>query len=151
MTRTILATATALLGAMTLLSPAAEACIFCEYTPSVAHSPSPSYGASHYRVKRVYVRAIERSAGSAKKRIVKSEPVAKKVKVAKAVDTAPVNTDTPEKAEAEVENSTISTATLDTTETVAEKASTKEAKASPSVGCKKFFPTVGMTLTVPCE
>jgi len=24
-------------------------------------------------------------------------------------------------------------------------------KTSKSVGCKKFFPTVGMTLTVPCE
>jgi hypothetical protein len=150
MTRTILATAAALLGAMTLLTPAAEACISCEYVPSVAHSPSPSYGGTHYRVKRVYARAVERSAGPSRKRIVKSEPV-KKVNVAKAVDTAPVKSEAPEKADAETENSTISTATLDTAENVVEKASTKEANASPNVGCKKFFPTVGMTLTVPCE
>ena len=143
MTRTILATATALLGAMTLLTPAAEACISCEYVPSVAHSPSPSYGGSHYRVKRVYVRAIERSAGSAKKRIVKSEPVAKKVETAKVA---------PSETQAETENSTISTATLELSENVdAGKAPVEETKVSKNVGCKKFFPTVGMTLTVPCE
>ena len=83
---------------------------------------------------------------------MKSEPVSKKVKVAKAVDTAPV--DTPKKAETETdtENSSIATATLEpSTSGDAEKAPAEKAPASKSVGCKKFFPTVGMTLTVPCE
>jgi hypothetical protein len=156
MTRTILATATALLGAMTLLTPAAEACVSCEYTPEVARSHSSSheyyshdYGAAHYRVKRVYVRAIEHSAGPAKKRIVKSEPVAKKVDTAKA---APVETPEESETQAQTENSSISTATLQTSENVdADEAPAPAPKASTNIGCKKFFPTVGMTLTVPCE
>jgi hypothetical protein len=168
MTRTILTTATALLGAMTLLTPAAEACISCDYIPEVARSHATSdhgthfdsgtshgYGATHYRVKRSYAKASEPRERPAKKRIVKSEPESKKVKVAKAADPAPVKTDAPEKAE--TENSSVTTATLQTNDTADanEAPETKEApaakKASKNVGCKKFFPTVGMTLTVPCE
>jgi hypothetical protein len=29
--------------------------------------------------------------------------------------------------------------------------STKKVAATSDVGCKKFFPSVGMTLSVPCE
>jgi len=55
-------------------------------------------------------------------------------------------------AETENENSTISTASLDKNETIETEVTAKdEPKATRKVGCKKFFPTVGMTLTVPCE
>jgi hypothetical protein len=33
----------------------------------------------------------------------------------------------------------------------AEEGPIEEAKVDRNVGCKKFFPTVGMTLSVPCE
>jgi hypothetical protein len=41
---------------------------------------------------------------------------------------------------------------VDKSETVdAEATPAEEPKVSRNVGCKKFFPSVGMTLTVPCE
>ena len=55
------------------------------------------------------------------------------------------------------QNSTISTVQLLTDRAVAENIvdaearPTDELKAPRNVGCKKFFPTVGMTLSVPCD
>ena len=55
------------------------------------------------------------------------------------------------------QNSTISTVQLLTDQAVAENIvdaearPTDELKAPRNVGCKKFFPTVGMTLSVPCD
>jgi uncharacterized caspase-like protein len=43
LTRTIIAIASALLAAMSLFTSAAEACISCEYVPSVVNSPSESH------------------------------------------------------------------------------------------------------------
>ena len=45
------------------------------------------------------------------------------------------------KREPDSQNSTISTAALDNDET----------EITKNVGCKKFFPAVGMALTVPCD
>ncbi|MGI9402893.1 MAG: hypothetical protein ACR2OF_00080 [Hyphomicrobium sp.] len=47
------------------------------------------------------------------------------------------------------ENSTISTS-IEVAETEVDETE-KVAAVSEDLGCKKFFPTVGMTLTVPCE
>jgi len=69
-----------------------------------------------------------------------SEPASKKVETA---TTMAVKTGT------ENENSTISTAAVDLSD--AKQAPVEEAKVDRNVGCKKFFPTVGMTLSVPCE
>jgi hypothetical protein len=177
MTRTFLAIAAALLAATTL-TPAAEACISCEYVPEVVHSGTSkayegrSHAAKPYKKSRAYTAAEERRSRAAKKHIVKSEPVAKKVETA---TTAPITTPatnensaiaaaasdksapvakkveaaatTPIKSQTQNENSTISTATL----VKAEEAPIEEAKVDKNVGCKKFFPTVGMTLSVPCE
>ncbi len=101
----------------------------------------------------------------------KSEP-AKKVDTAKATPAetenstfaaaggsdkkqAEATTTTPAKSGPQTEHSTISGASTD------KPAGSKTAEASPvpakdeekvsNVGCKKFFPTVGLTLTVPCE
>ena len=53
---------------------------------------------------------------------------------------------------AAIDNSTISTASLDKSETIdTEETPAEEPKVNRNVGCKKFFPSVGMTLTVPCE
>ena len=60
-------------------------------------------------------------------------------------------------AEKNNQNSTISTVALPSNPTAKEKpveTETKpknEPKTTGNVGCKKFFPTVGMTLTVPCD
>ena len=152
MTRTILAIATAFLAAMTVFASAAEAGFkvglgFGGPLPAfTAHSPSKSYGAKRYKKKRVYRAAKKRKARPAKKRIVNRKTFTKKVERAK---TAPIKTETKN------ENSTISTALVDTDETVKTETTETKAKDEPeaprNVTCKKFFPTVGMTLTVPCE
>jgi hypothetical protein len=151
MTRTILAIATAFLAVMTVFASAAEACISCEHVPVVVRGSQTSDTATRYKKKRIYRAAKKRKARvakkrkarPAKKRIVKRKTIAKKVKTAK---TAPIRTET------DNENSTISTASLDKSEIIdTEETPTDEPKVSRYVGCKKFFPTVGMTLTVPCE
>ncbi len=143
MIRTLLATAAALFGAATLFASAAEACVSCEYTPEVVNTPVYGYAhaATHYHKKRVYT-AVKRAVRRVRD-IADSEPEAKAVETAK---TAPVALDV------KSENSTISTASIDRNDAVeADAAPADEPKVSKAVGCKKFFPTVGMTLTVPCE
>ena len=144
MTRTILAIATAFLAVMTVFASAADAGFkvrlgFGGPLPAfTAHGPSKSYGQKRYSKKRSY--RAKRKARTAKKRIAKRKATAKTAK------TAPIKTD------AENENSTISTASLDKNETIETEVIAKdEPKATRKVGCKKFFPTVGMTLTVPCK
>ncbi len=50
----------------------------------------------------------------------------------------------------ETENSSISSASLDTAATSSSDADAQP-KARQNVGCKKYFPTAGMTLSVPCN
>lgn len=149
MAKTILAIAAAFLALMTIFASAAEAGFkarlgFGGPLPAfTAHGPSKSYGSKRYKTKRIYRAAKKRKARAAKKRIAKRRTVSKKVATIK---TAPIDTKTVN------ENSTIATASLDNNETneVAAKP-VNEAMAPRKVSCKKFFPAVGMTLTVPCE
>jgi hypothetical protein len=172
-TRKFLAVAATLLAAPALFASAAEACISCEYTPEVVKgsqtSDAPAYRARSY--ERTYV---ERDRAPAKKRIVRSEPVVKQqvdtaeaepvakraksenssvasVAVTPVTEQAKVETKVDAKT-ARSENSSISVASTD--EAAPAKtpvaATTKEASAKP-VDCKKFFPSVGLTLSVPCE
>jgi hypothetical protein len=176
-TRKFLALAAALLAAPALFASAAEACISCEYTPEVVKgsqtSDAPAYRARTY--ERSYERTyVERDRAPAKKRIVRSEPVVKQqvdtaeaepvakrsksenssvasVAVTPVTEQAKVETKVDAKT-ARSENSSISVASTD--EAAPAKtpvaATTKEASAKP-VDCKKFFPSVGITLSVPCE
>ena len=172
-TRNILAIATALLAATVLFASAAEACISCEYVPEVVRGSQTSDAPRSYERERSYSVEREQSARPAR-HVVRSEPVAKSV--AKSVDTAD---EAPVKKQANNENSSISVsaAAVPVTQTakvepkairsenssisvaftevapaaktaVAEQA--KEVAAKP-VDCKKFFPSVGLTLTVSCD
>lgn len=167
MNRSLLAIATALVAAPALFASAAQACISCEYTPEVVRGSQTSDAPAYRARERVY--AVERSAPV--KRVIRSESVAKSEPVAKKVDTAeaaPVKTDaksenssiasTAEVASAEPvkidskparnENSSISQASAKTS--APEKVAVAEPAAKPT-DCKKFFATVGLTLSVPCE
>jgi hypothetical protein len=151
MTRTILAIATAFLAVLTVFASAAEACISCEHVPVVARSSSTSYTATRYTKKRFYARSIARAKARARARAIaaaRAKAKARAIAAAKAAAAEDV-----ELAEtAAIENSTISTASLDKSETIdTEETLTEEPKVNRNVGCKKFFPSVGMTLTVPCE
>ena len=143
MAKIILGIATAVLAVMIAFASAAQACISCNFVPPAVHTPSKPYGVKVYRKKHFYTAAKIRKARPSKKHIAERKTTAKKVAT---VNTAPIKTD------AENENSTISTASLDKSEIIdTEETPTDEPKVSRNVGCKKFFPTVGMTLTVPCE
>jgi hypothetical protein len=169
MTRNYIAIATALIAAPALFASAAEACISCEYVPEVVRSSSTLPHTGHYYSADAYSKK-ERSEPS--RRVVKIAPIVKKIDTAersepkadkKIAKAAPAETakvakveSTETKAEpkvAQTENSSIS---LASTEAAApEKApvvekNTKEAAAKPT-DCKKFFPSVGMPVTVPCE
>jgi hypothetical protein len=159
-TRTFLATAAALVAAGTLFASAAEACISCEYVPEVVRSSSTLPHTGHYYAAEPYTKKA-RSAESARKRVVKSEPVAKKFNTAKAdkverpepkAEKKVAKAEPTETTKAvESESSSISLASNDVAtvkDTVAKVA--KEVSAKPT-DCKKFFASVGMTLTVPCE
>lgn len=165
MTRTILATAAALVAAATLSATAANACISCEYVPEVVRSSSTLPHTGHYYSAKPYIASKEHAA-PAKRRVVKSEPVAPKLdiskveakaekKVAKVKSTETTDVAKAEPTEtkaAESESSSISLASND--DAAAVKATVvkavKEVAAKPT-DCKKFFASVGMTLTVPCE
>jgi hypothetical protein len=148
MTRTILAGAAALLAAATLFASAAEACISCSYVPPVVHTPV--YGAKPYHKPRV--RTAVRKQRAAKRRIVESAPRVETVKTAKIAEPAPEIA--PAGTAAVNENSSIAVAKTEAAQIETGKpAKSEPAKrtASAKVDCKKFFPSVGMTLTVPCE
>ena len=170
MTRTILATA-ALLAATTLATTGAQACISCEYVPPVVRASSTLphtghyYAAEPYQKKRTIKAAIVdrpalRAAKAAKQaKFAKAEPEksakSEPVKVAKA---EPIEKTVEKKVEktiakVETENSSV---TLASAAEVATKAKTTVEEtaattAAKTTDCKKFFASVGMTLTVPCE
>ncbi len=173
MTRTILAAAAILMSASALLSSAAEACISCEYVPEVVRNhttdraASSSYGSSRVRA---YVSHEDRGSRS-RKRTARAEEPSKPVKAAKAekidkvkvakaakpeksetvkvAKVEPVATKIEAKRTAEAENSSITVASVDAAKF--ETASTQKIDATKPTDCKKFFASVGMTLTVPCE
>ena len=164
MTRTILAIATAFLAVMTVFASAAEAgCISCEHVPVVVRGSLTSDTATRYTKKRFYARSIARAKARARARaIAAARAKAKARAIAAAKAKAKARTIAAAKAAAAkevelaettaVENSTISTASLDKSETIdTEETPAEEPKVNRNVGCKKFFPSVGMTLTVPCE
>ena len=137
MTRTVLAAAVALIAAATSFTSAAEACISCEYVPEVVNTPVRG---KTYQKKRVVVAAKPADVRVPKKRIAKPAPVTKEVAVAKA---EPAETETEETA---VTRPIPTAALLEARPTAARKP-----EVVADLGCKKFFATIGQTLTVPCE
>ena len=164
MTRTVLAIAAALFAATTFTS-GANACISCEYVPPVVNTPVYSHGASHYKRKSSHSAVSARRARAAKlrleakakaqakaKALARAEAKAEAKALAKAKAQSKIETAKAAPVEVESENSAISTASVDKSDTAkVELAPSDGVQASKAVGCKKFFPTVGMTLSVPCE
>ncbi len=158
MTKIILAIATAFLAVMTVFASAAEAgCISCEHVPVVVRGSLTSDTATRYKKKRFYARSIAKAKARARARAIaaarakaKARAVAAARAKAKAKAIAAAKAATEQRLDDE--NSTISTASLGNDETIETAAmANDEPMVSSNVGCKKFFPTVGMTLTVPCE
>jgi len=167
MTRSILAIAAAVFAA-TAFASGAQACISCEYTPPVVNTPVYSHGAAHYKRSRSHsnvaarraakLRRLEAQARAEARALARAEAraeakaEAKAEAQAKAKAKAEIETAKSAPVEVDSENSTISTASVGKSDTEkVELAPADEPKVSKAVSCKKFFPTVGMTLTVPCE
>ena len=113
----------------------------------VVHKAGGCGGGSYGRIYRSY---RPRSYSSVSRRVkshVASKPAAEPVTVAK--EQAETKIEAASTA-AKVENSSISTSDGEVAEVKA-PVSTKKVAATSDVGCKKFFPSVGMTLSVPCE
>lgn len=125
---------TALLFVTATLAPApARACISCDYTPPVATTPSP-----HAKAKaKKQIVTKQRKAPAARKQIVR-RPRPAPVENA----TAPEPTGK--------ESTSVSTAKLNGDEDApADEAPHND--TAGKIGCKKFSPTAGTTVPVPCE
>jgi hypothetical protein len=180
MAKIILSSTIAFFAVMTVFASVAEACISCEHVPVVVRGSQTSDSAKRDTKRSVYRSTKQRKAraaekrivtrkATAKKRIVKRKTSAKKVETAK---TAPI------RSGKDNQNSTSSTASLDNDAIVETKAMPEdepktssyvgcktlsvgcvvaqarprdEPKLTENLGCKRFLPSVGMTLTVPCE
>lgn len=144
MTRTISAIATVLLAATGFFASNAEACISCDYVPEVSKSPAKPPVAQQKK-ERAYKAVKERPARAPKKQIAKPKPAPDKpATVDTATKTVPVETQTG------AEGSGVSTAALgEGEEKVAEEPNANGTNGE--VGCKKFSPTAGTTINVPCE
>jgi hypothetical protein len=165
MTRTLLATATILVAAATF-SSAANACISCEHVPVVVRSSSTLPHTGHYYAAKPHAKR-QGGAVSIKSRVAKApvvEKSAKAPKVAKVAKPEPVKvakTEPVAKVEKKVEkvaakaieseNSSVTLASVADTADVAKPATEDKQATAKSTDCKKFFASVGMTLTVPCE
>ena len=132
-----------------------------------AHGPSHGgYEHRHYERKRYIARHAARSQERiSKKTMPKIAKTQKAVSKAQATTRASDEESKPAKV-AEIENSSITTDVADPMEAAVNPeaeastatlqptavAGTPKAELTASkVDCKKFFPTVGMTLSVPCE
>jgi hypothetical protein len=158
-TKSIVAIATAILAATTMLASTAEAGMrvhlgfgglppyLTDYNKEAAYETRRRAQKRAYRAARRHqqapVRAAKKATSIAK---AKAEPEVE-VEVEKA----------PAKA-AQMENSSISVASLSKTtadaEPVDEPVKTAAIPSEPEarhIDCKKYFPAVGMTLTVPCQ
>ena len=149
MTKSIIAIATAILAATTLLSPAAEAGFrvgfgFGGGVPPYLTDYNKQAASEHKRSKKRAYRAARRHDAAPAKVTKKASSVAK---VETKVEEKKVET------VAQSENSSISVAqATPEPKTVVETVETATAsQPARSIDCKKFFATVGMTLTVPCE
>jgi hypothetical protein len=113
----------------------------------VVHQAGGCGGGSYGRIYRSYRPRSYSSVSRRAKTNVASKPAAKPVTVAKEQSETKVEAAT---TAAKVENSSISATEGDVAEVKA-PVSDKKVTATNEVGCKKFFPSVGMTLSVPCE
>ena len=154
MNKQLLTIATALIAATTLFASNADAGFgirlgFGGPLPAfVAHGNGYGGGSSDYSYRRREYHAArhqEKAPVRVTKKAVETPTIAK-------ADDKPIVA--PELSKTESENSSISLASADVVAKTTEPntvATASEDTSSKSSDCKKFFPSVGMTLTVPCE
>lgn len=146
-TRTVLTVAALLFGASTLLGSTAQACVSCEYVPEVVNTPTKK--SLHAKRKHKKSPPVARQTAPTRKHVGKSGSIARTAPAK--VETAPAKSDVA-KTDAETEgtqrltgSSALIQSSLPSPQPVTAAAESEEG------ACKKFFPAVGKTLSVPCE
>jgi hypothetical protein len=115
----------------------------------IVHQAGGCSGGSYGRIYRSYRPRSYSSVSRVKSKThVASKPTSEPVTVAKEETETKIEATS---TSAKVENSSISASDGDVAEVKAPAVSDKKVAATNDVGCKKFFPSVGMTLSVPCE
>ncbi len=151
MTKSLVAIAAAILAATTMLASTAQAGMrvrlgFGGLPPYLTdYNKEAAYETRRRAQKRAY-RAARRHK-QAPVRTAKKAPAESVAKAEPKLEKAPAKV-------AETENSSISVASVSETNAEAKPVETAAIPSEPearSIDCKKFFPAVGMTLTVPCE
>ena len=141
MNKSALAITALIAGLPTMLASSAEAHGFgmhCGGVPIYNSYSNNSGSYSHREYNHSY---------QARRSVRETVHVAKK-----SSETNVAKADTDERARAVSENSSIAVASSDVAEAKTTAAPVKTAAVEPAnIGCKEFFPSVGMTLTVPCS
>lgn len=149
MIRAILAASAALFAAGPLFVSPAAACISCEYTPEVVNTP---VGGKKVKKKAV---AKQRPAPLAPKRPVQREIAVPKVVEPEETYTAakkPVSVPTdPAGTQPSAEGAPAVAAAATPAGSEPSSKPIEEAKAPSDFGCKRFSPTAGTTVPVPCD
>lgn len=117
-----------LVAAASAVAGPAGACVSCSYTPEVVTTPAPG-------AKAKPKKQVQRKAPAAKKQAVKPQRPARKT-----VKAAPAETGAGESKEA-----------VSTSELVQSDADDASSGTTAAKDCKRFVPTAGTTVTVPCE
>jgi hypothetical protein len=173
MTRTIFFIATVVVAGTIGMAPPADACISCEHVPVVVRGSQTNYVTPRYyaderpraRVKlgaskRIRARTIEAARAEAKRRAIaaaKSKAKARALAAARAkakaraiahVQPAPVDAP-PLPVRAKTERADV---TIGEPKVVLADAKFEPVEVlSKPIDCKKFVPSAGLTITVPCE
>lgn len=165
MNKSLVALFAALIAAATMFASTAEAGFkirlgFGGPLPSFTAHGNGGYAKRHYYRKRYIARRAAKKTVVAKSKPSAPKVAKKEVSEPQVVAKAPAEVVEEPEVIADSENSSITTAALDPAvagtqaapvEVKADAATAVEPKRTSKIDCKKFFPSVGMTLTVPCE
>lgn len=162
MTRTIFFIATAVVAASAGMAPAANACISCEHVPVVIRGSQTNHVTPRYYVEKRPRARVRIGASKRDRTIAAARAAAKRRAIAsaksKAKDLAadPANVRT--KAIAAAQRTAIEAPPLPVRAmieradvTIGEPKVVLAEISSDPVDCKKFVPSAGLTITVPCE
>lgn len=160
MIRTILTLTVALLVWQPLLASPSAACISCEYKPEVINTPVGKAGKKKARDTAAKARSIKKRVPS-QVAVPKVEPKSVEPKVVE-TKAEPVETYTASKKPVSAPTEPVGGSQPDSGSAAVAAASTppaspepskpvEEAKAPEELGCKKFIPTAGITVSVACE
>jgi hypothetical protein len=157
MRRSLAAIATALLAASTLFATAAEAGTKVRLGFGFPLGSFTAYGNSgggYQKPRRAKRQHYVRSKAKSDVKVTRKSTATKSL--AKAQPTSEPKAEVQANEAAETENSSISAAAVAPEDTGAVEAVPETPEAKPNApakkeDCKKFFPSVGMTLSVPCE